>query len=362
MKDRDFPISLPKCLLVMPTHSSFMEIDHEILRSFCKVIPIYLAQNESKRSYLHGILKLGVKLLTNTEVITTFVWFADYHAALVVAINKLLRHKTVIFIGGYDAVHYPELQMGVHSRALRSFCNKYSLRHADLIIANHESLIAAQNFYYTPQGHADGIRHFIPDLKTSTRILYNGIRFSPTPDLSSNRALHVLTIGLTPRREDFVNKGYDLLVEVARRNPDWQFAFVGISEQWIVSLDSEYHFTQLPNIQTYSWIENHKLKELYLNSAVYVQASISEGMPNSLIEAMYYGCIPVGSDVAGIPTVIDKYGVIIHKRDSVELAKAIAEALIRSDRMAIQEYIIGNFSIEIRKTKLGKILQETNIS
>jgi len=353
--------NLPKCIFVMPTKSSFMEVDHTILKTYYSVIPVYLAQSIKRSAYLLSLLRLIITLVIHPKVKTSFVWFADYHAFITVLVNNILNRKTIVFIGGYDAVFYPELKMGVHYKPLRSFCNKYCLKHADLIIANHSALIKSQNYYYIPSGHADGILSFIPQLKTPTRILYNGIQFKDEPLLEPLRSQKILTIGLTPRKEDFINKGYDLLIEIAKRRPELEFTFVGIPECWLPELESKYHFSQLPNIELLSWVDHDKLNELYLNSAVYVQASISEGMPNSLIEAMYYGCIPVGSNVAGIPTVISTYGIIVYQRDSIELEIAINEALQITDRKSIHAYIAKNFSLETRQNKMATILQEFDL-
>ncbi len=353
--------NLPQCIFVMPTKSSFMNIDHDILKMYYTVIPVYLSQGKNRIAYMFSLIRLIFNLLIHPKVKTSFVWFADYHAFIVVLINNIFKRKTIVFIGGYDAVLYPELKMGVHYKPLRSFCNKYCLKHADLIISNHAALIKSQNFYYTSSGHEDGILSFIPNLKTPTRVLYNGIKMQNDPALEPLRAQRILTIGLTPRIEDFINKGYDLLIEIAKRRPELNFTFIGIPECWLVELDRNYQFSQLPNIDIFSWVDHDKLNELYLSSAVYVQASISEGMPNSLIEAMYYGCIPVGSNVAGIPTVIDTYGKIVYHRNSIELELAIDVALKLNNRQAVHDYIANSFSIEIRQNNLATILREFDL-
>jgi len=37
-------------------------------------------------------------------------WFADYHSAVMVFVAKLTGKKSVVFIGGQEAVLYPELK------------------------------------------------------------------------------------------------------------------------------------------------------------------------------------------------------------------------------------------------------------
>jgi len=74
---------------------------------------------------------------------------------------------------------------------------------------------------------------------------------------------------------------------------------------------------------------------------------------------MLAGCIPVGSNVAGIPTIIDKYGYIIDHRDSRELEKALELALeTDTDRKEISESIENRFNLQLRKEKLLKLLNK----
>jgi glycosyltransferase involved in cell wall biosynthesis len=79
------------------------------------------------------------------------------------------------------------------------------------------------------------------------------------------------------------------------------------------------------------------------------------------MEAMLAGCIPVGSKVAGIPTIIDKYGYIIDQRDPQGLEKALDLALqSEADRKEISESIKNRFNLQIRKEKLLNLLNKYN--
>jgi len=63
--------------------------------------------------------------------------------------------------------------------------------------------------------------------------------------------------------------------------------------------------------------------------------------------------------VAGIPTIIDKYGYIIDHRDSQELEKALDLALeTDADRKEISESIQNRFNSQPRKEKLLKLLNK----
>lgn len=346
-----------KALLVLPTRSSFMSVDERILSELFELKTVYLGQDISKKSYLQNIFKTLFSLLSKRKFSHVFIWFADYHAAPISLLAKALGMQTHTFIGGYDAVKYPELKMGVHCSFWRGFSTRIALKNSDLIIANHKALISSSNRYYNAAGHPEGIYRLVPALGSPAAVVFNAVDSIDTPDFRVQRSTQILTVGTTPRLQDFHNKGFDLLTEVAKRRPDLNFIFVGIQKRWQAALESKYGFKKLPNIKIHEYLPRVELLELMSKSSVYAQPSISEGMPNALMEAMLMGCFPVGSNVAGIPTVIDSHGLIIPYRDAKLLEKALDEALAQNpDRQAISQSICTRFSFENRKEALRKLL------
>lgn len=346
-----------KALLVLPTRSSFMSVDERILGELFELKTVYLGQDISKKSYLRNILKTLFSLRSKRKFSRVFIWFVDYHAAPITLLAKALGIKTHSFIGGYDAVKYPELKMGVYCSFWRGLSARIALKNSDLIIANHKALISSLNTYYNPSGHPEGIYRLIPALGSPAVVVFNAVEVETLPDFTAPRKAQILTVGTTPRLQDFYNKGFDLLTEVAKRRPDLNFIFVGIQKRWQTALEPKYGFNKLPNIKIHEYLPRAELLELMSQSSVYAQPSISEGMPNALMEAMLMGCFPVGSNVAGIPTVIDKHGLIIPHRDASLLEKALDEALSQNpDRQAISQSISTRFSFENRKEALRKLL------
>lgn len=171
------------------------------------------------------------------------------------------------------------------------------------------------------------------------------------------RISQILTVGSTPRLEDFYNKGYDLLARVAARRPELMFVWVGIDPCWLTELNAKFGLDRLTNLTLIPQLPQGDLHALMRQSAVYAQPSISEGMPNALMEAMLMGCLPVGSRVAGIPTVIGDWGLIIDRRDSEALEDALDQALSREpDRAAISRSVRECFNRERRREGLLRLL------
>jgi len=92
----------------------------------------------------------------------------------------------------------------------------------------------------------------------------------------------------------------------------------------------------------------------------YFQLSIMEGFPNALAEAMLCGCIPIGSNVSGIPYIIGETGYILNHRDVHELEKLVNRALSDEKKVNLSNSarmrIINHFSYNHRKEMLDKIL------
>jgi glycosyltransferase involved in cell wall biosynthesis len=86
---------------------------------------------------------------------------------------------------------------------------------------------------------------------------------------------------------------------------------------------------------------------------------MSEGLPSSLCEAMLCGCVPVGSNVGGIKSVIGDCGFIINNKDVDEAVLAIRKALDTDDNFAKcgRKRISEILPIGLREEELNKILE-----
>jgi glycosyltransferase involved in cell wall biosynthesis len=287
-------------------------------------------------------------------------WFADYHASVLVFLGKMLNIKVVIIAGGQEAVCYPELKKGVYYKKFRGAFVKFALRHADLILPNHESLVYHENFYYDPSGKKDGMKYYVSGLKTKIVVIPNGIEtdkfYRELSILKDPKT--ILTVGTMGSVYDFINKGYDLFIAMARRNPDLNFIMIGIKKQFLPWIEENYPFYDIPNLTAiYSFCPHEVLFKSYNKAQVFVQASITEGMPNTLCEAMLCECTPVGSNVNGIPEAIGSTGVIILKRDVAELETGVRKALTLNSGYEAANRIKENFSFAGRENKMITLIE-----
>jgi glycosyltransferase involved in cell wall biosynthesis len=347
-------------LYIKSIYSPFINSDQRILEKSFRVIPFQVKQDRSKLKYVLRMLSLVFFILKNirkTKIMA--VWFADYDAAVMVLLGKIFNRKTVIFAGGQEAICYKEFRKGVYLKKFRGNCVRFALRNVTLVIPNHQSLIYHENYYYNQQHpHIDGIKVYVKKLKCQIQVVANGIddqRIKRDYSIPKQDNL-VFTVGHMSQIGDFYNKGYDLFIEVAKRNPDLEFVLISIKKPFVEWAETNYAISKITNLTVFSeFCPDEVLVNYYNKAKVYVQASITEGMPVSLSEAMLCECIPVGSNVNGIPDAMGNNGVIIYHRDAADMEQAIHKALTMNTGQQAREYVIRNFSFASREERLTDI-------
>ena len=99
----------------------------------------------------------------------------------------------------------------------------------------------------------------------------------------------------------------------------------------------------LTHEQIFDWLDN--------SVDIYIQPSLQEGLPRSVIEAMSRGCLCLGAKTAGIPELLDNQ--FVFKRKSVKGIKSILLSLTQESLLNASE---KNFwkSAEYLETRLNK--------
>jgi glycosyltransferase involved in cell wall biosynthesis len=350
---------MKKVLYIARGRGSFFEIDRKALEERFNVKTLILEGNKLEPKFFLNIITLvcfvfwysfGAKAI--------FVWFGDYQSAVVVFLSKLLRKKVIIFSGGTDTICYPEFRKGVFYKRFRAICVRYAFKNAFHIIPNHSSLIYHENFYYSNEGKKDGIKYYIPGIKTPMTVVENGInteRFKRNSKIVKESNL-ILTVGTMTREEDFITKGFDLFVQMAERSPDLRFTMIGIKKEFLPWIELNYKISLVPNLNFVLFSPVSVLLEFYNKAAVYVQASITEGIPNSMLEAMLCECVPVGSNINGIPDAIAEFGVLVMHRSVIELEQAVRKALEMNTGEGARNHVLLMYSYMRHTERLLKVI------
>ncbi len=114
---------------------------------------------------------------------------------------------------------------------------------------------------------------------------------------------------------------------------------------------------KLENTEFIGKIPSEEMPEIYNRADVYLNASIVDNMPLSLIEAFACGLPVVSTNAGGIPFIVenDQTGLLVEKNDCENLAKKALEVL-KNEKLA--QNIINNARRECQKYELSKIKQD----
>jgi glycosyltransferase involved in cell wall biosynthesis len=134
-----------------------------------------------------------------------------------------------------------------------------------------------------------------------------------------------------------------------------RFIVIGVAPDAISPDD-----TPPDNVDLRGFMEQADLLQYYQRAKVYCQPSYIEGLPNSVCEAMLCGCVPVGTDVGGIPNAIGGFGFLVAYGDPDLLKGAIEQALAAPAAMGerARAHVAMNFAIHSREEGLLRVLEE----
>lgn len=269
----------------------------------------------------------------------SFCWFGSVYAFFVVLGAKLAGKRSIIMLGGVDVAREPELGYGIWRSRWKGWLLGYALRKADRVFAVDISLRAT--------------------LELSSGRRWEKVEALPTgydPAFwRSDRRKEpvVLCVAGCNSMQRVKIKGIDLLLEAARGLPSVRFEVIGIDEAIARMLGDDIP----PNVLLLPPVPREQLPDLYGRARVFCQPSRREGLPNALCEAMLCGCIPVGTDVGGIPTAIGAHGFVV-ERESVEaLIAGIERGLAAPDEVGIEAR--GHIARTFPDARREKILVET---
>ncbi len=344
-------------LFIYPHFSTFIKKDYDSLNKKASVLK-YLFKPEKQlfkfAAQLLGINFFLIKHIRKTDII--YCWFSDYHSFFPMLFGQLFNVKTVIVAGGFDAVSIPELKYGIfYKKGVRRFFATQSFKRAKLILPVHKSLIEGVNYYADKAGIKTGIKAYVKHIKADFFELPTGYDsskwyFSETETKENS----VITVAGISNMRTYKLKNIDLFIKVAERLKDVTFIIIGVSKEIFEFINKD----KPENLLVYQYVENDKLRGFLAKSKVYCQFSLSEGLPNALCEAMLCECIPVGSDVNGIPDGIGDAGFILKERN-VNSATNLVKKALESDMSLgkkARQHIIDNYSHNKREQSLYKLL------
>ena len=165
--------------------------------------------------------------------------------------------------------------------------------------------------------------------------IYNGIPITEALPRKEQVPPNILTLGRFSHE-----KGQKILLEalilLSQHNPElaWQVTLAGDGPDLLSLQDYVRNHPELENrVRFPGYIKNPDT--LYPEASIYVLPSLTEGIPNVLLEAALNEVPIISTSVGGVPEMfeLDREAILIQPHDANELARALAIALQQPKHM-----------------------------
>ncbi|MFZ9755712.1 MAG: glycosyltransferase [Bacteroidia bacterium] len=279
--------------------------------------------------------------------------FAGYASFVPVLLAKLLNKPSLIITGGTDCVSFPNIKYGNFSKPVLGWFTNQSLLHSTAISSVHESLQYQAYEYDQDSPRAQGYQAWTHVESLKDKVIYNGyesnvFRILPSVAQVPNSFLTVLANPQSRFAREL--KGLDVILELARMKPEATFTVLGGPVGY-----------QLQNAPENVFFKpfagpNDLCREMNMHQ-FYLQLSLSEGFPNALCEAMLCGCIPIVSQVAAMPFIVEDLGIVVPKRGAKHAIEAFESLGQLPSRESVRERIVQHFPLEKRSFELRQLVK-----
>ncbi len=193
-----------------------------------------------------------------------YVSCAGMHLGLLALFCRRYKRK-VVFKIAHDTDCEPDKLLIKYTRDKKLY--EYGLRHAHSVLAQSQQQQRAMLSNY-------GVHSHITEMMVET------------PGPQCQRTVDVLWVNnLRPFKRP------DLLLELARRLPQYRFAMIGGEQPGFASLFQtiQAQAAQIPNLQFLGRVPYHDMDRQYASARVFVNTSDNEGFPNSYLQAWIRG-------------------------------------------------------------------------
>ena len=337
--------------IVYSIKRSFVKSDISILEALdYNVFQIQSSPKKTLMSFIINRIKEKIKsILYVSRSKIVIIWFNDYHAFIPILFSKLFLKKSVIIVGGYDAIVDKQNRHGLFfKKGIRSTLAKINYSLVSEIWVVHKSLEEGCRYAKEKFNIISGVRSFTNNKKLVIKEISTGydVRFWDYD--RNNEKIGVMTAAYFSDERVINIKGLKIFNELASLLPDIPFTVIGESK---IQIDKFINLN--PNVNVLGVQTRTQMKQLYQNNKFYFQGSRLEGLPNSVCEAMLCGCIPIGSKVFGIPDIIGNTGILFDtEKDLVNVKDFILSGVGEKDSKQARNRIISKFDISRRIEKI----------
>jgi glycosyltransferase involved in cell wall biosynthesis len=314
-----------RVLFVYDEIRTFIKRDWELLNNRFDVKPLKYNGKKDLTKLIWGILITDV----------SFSWFALGHATVSVLLSKLFMKRSIVIAGGWDVKTLPEINYGAMLNPDRIRKTKFTLKHADRVLAVSNST-------------KEDVLHWCTESNVET--VYLG--FDSTKYNSLEKKDIVISVA-TSSWHNLKVKGIETFVKAAAFLPEATFMLIG------PQIDDSIDYLKsiaTPNVIFKGYTQQKELTTLFGEAKVYVQVSAQESFGSALAEAMLCECVPVVTKRGALPEVVGETGFYVEYGEPEITSQKIKQALESNNGHAVRERIKNLYPISKRKEKIVEIV------
>jgi glycosyltransferase involved in cell wall biosynthesis len=315
--------------------SRFQETTVRMLSERYNVVPV-----EYKNIF--SVIEILKKIKRNNISISHW---AGRHAAFANILGKLIGHKTIVIVSGYEVAKMPEISYGALISPIGRAISHLAIDFATWIVVISEYL-REELFEFTPRRK----NIFLTSAPNSVDIDF----FIPGNEKKKKQILCVAEIG----DRHFITKGMQTYVECAKKLSEYNFIWVGRQ----IKKENNKFLTELslpPNLQVLKNLSREEVRKIMQESAVYCQLSYVESFGVALAEAMACECVPVVTARGGMKEVVGDTGIVVPYGDVDATVKAIKYAMEHPELgKRARQRIVEKYSYQKLKEEFLAIMEK----
>lgn len=335
-----------KILLIGPVRSTFVRNDILALSKRHRVETLDSLEIGRGARAIFGMTIVSLRSLWKMTRCDLFVsWFADYYALFPILAAKTLGKKSVVIAGGFDVdaiPSRPDLRYGARARAFRRFCVKTSFELADVVLP-------------VSQFAEKMLMELAPNCRRK-EVIYNGVdlaRFERAR-LDAPRDI-VLTVSQASDWVEYVRKGSDAFIRLAKSMPSAKFVLAGLRGKALERAKRESEGVANCEILAGPLSLYDELIPLYERASAYCQFSLSETFGVAVVEAMLCGALPIVFPNGALPEIVGAMGKMVGSLEDAKPVVSESFSLSLSQRRALADYA-KRFSLEKREAALQRVI------
>ncbi|WP_318519182.1 glycosyltransferase family 4 protein [Photobacterium leiognathi] len=278
------------------------------------------------------------------------VYHDSIQTALLLIVFKVLNIKTYLKLD-MDRISYKALFARYKSKSIIDRLRLYGLKKATTVSVET----------YEIYNKLDNDKTFSNKLiRIPNAILIDTISTKPLIyDKRKNTIVVVGRIGAYPKNHELILNTLSAIDNIG----DWEINFIGpICEEFVQKIDNFYakNVRYKNNVKFLGSKNRDEMSSIYAKSKVFLLSSLSEGFSLALVEACYFGCYILSTDVGGAYEVTNKakYGYIYKPEDLKLVLSNLDDDKIKDSYCERLSFGESEFNIEKYIEKLtGRLLE-----